>query len=75
MNDGLNEYLISYLFVQLIDCLNIWLIDWLASDVSDYPGGFVLVKSEFGRQHLFASEARDEIVRRMQESPDIPADL
>ena len=35
--------------------------------MTDYPGGFVVVKSEFGRMHLFASEARDEIFRKMQE--------
>ncbi len=37
------------------------------SEVSDYPGGFVIVKTEFGRMHLFASEARDEIFRKIQE--------
>ena len=35
--------------------------------MTDYPGGFVVVKSEFGRMHLFASEARDEIIRKIQE--------
>ena len=28
-------------------------IDGLA-EVSDYPGGFVVIKSNFGRMHLFA---------------------
>jgi len=37
------------------------------SEVSDYPGGFVIVKSDFGRMHLFASEGRDEIIRKIQE--------
>ena len=26
------------------------------SEVSDYPGGFVITKSHFGRMHMFASE-------------------
>ena len=26
------------------------------SEVSDYPGGFVIKKSHFGRMHMFASE-------------------
>ena len=40
------------------------------SDVSDYPGGFVLVKSVFGRMHLFASEGKDEIIKKIQENID-----
>ena len=37
------------------------------AEVTDYPGGFAVVKADFGRMHLFASEAREEILRRMQE--------
>ena len=33
------------------------------AEVSDYPGGFVVVKHDFGRLHLFACEAREEIIR------------
>ncbi len=35
--------------------------------MTDYPGGFAVVKADFGRMHLFASEAREDILRRMQE--------
>ncbi len=37
------------------------------AELTDYPGGFAVVKADFGRMHLFASEAREEIIRRMQE--------
>ena len=37
------------------------------AEVTDYPGGFAVVKADFGRMHLFASEAREDILRRMQE--------
>ena len=36
------------------------------AEVSDYPGGFVVIKSQFGRMHMFASEGREEIIRRLQ---------
>ena len=42
-------------------------IDFVA-EVSDYPGGFVVTKSHFGRMHMFASEGRDEIIKRLQEA-------
>ena len=38
------------------------------SEVSDYPGGFVITKSHFGRMHMFASEGREEIIKRLQEA-------
>ena len=38
----------------------------LCSEVTDYPGGFVIVNTDFGRMHLFASEAREEILRKIQ---------
>ena len=41
------------------------------SEVSDYPGGFIIVKAGFGRVHLFASEARDEILRKLQEKTKV----
>lgn len=37
------------------------------AEVSDYPGGFVVCKANHGRMHLFACEARDEIIRKLQE--------
>ena len=33
------------------------------SEVSDYPGGFVITKSHFGRMHMFASEGEQIISR------------
>ena len=33
------------------------------SEVSDYPGGFVITKSHFGRMHMFASEG-DQITSK-----------
>ena len=38
------------------------------AEVSDYPGGFVIIKSQFGRMHMFASEGREEIIRKLQEA-------
>ena len=38
------------------------------SEVLDYPGGFVITKSHFGRMHMFASEGREEIIKRLQEA-------
>ena len=38
------------------------------AEVSDYPGGFVVIKSQFGRMHMFASEGRDEIIRKLQDA-------
>lgn len=35
--------------------------------VSDYPGGFVIVHGGFGRQHLFASEKRDDLLKKIVE--------
>ena len=32
------------------------------SEVSDYPGGFVITKSHFGRMHMFASEGEQIIL-------------
>ena len=42
--------------------------DFYILQVSDYPGGFVVIKSHFGRMHMFASEGKDEIVKRLQEA-------
>ena len=36
-------------------------------DVTDYPGGFVIKDSLYGRLHLFAAEAKSEIVSKMLE--------
>lgn len=55
---GSNKLLASYFYKDL---------DGIA-EVSDYPGGFVVIKSQFGRMHLFASEGRDEIIKRLQEA-------
>lgn len=55
---GSNKLLASYFYKD---------IDGIA-EVSDYPGGFVVVKSQFGRMHFFASEGRDEIIKRLQEA-------
>ena len=41
-------------------------IDAMA-EVSDYPGGFVVVRSNFGRLHFFATEGREELLRKVQE--------
>lgn len=37
------------------------------SNVSELPGGFIISTSGFGRQHLFESNDRDEIIRRITE--------
>ena len=36
-------------------------------DVTDYPGGFVIKESLYGRLHLFAAEAKSEIVSKILE--------
>jgi DnaJ family protein C protein 13 len=36
-------------------------------EVTDYPGGFVVQVEPFGRLHLFAAEARAEILQRVAE--------
>jgi hypothetical protein len=36
-------------------------------DVQDYPGGFVVRDSLFGRLHLFAAESKTEIMQKMLE--------
>ena len=53
-----NKLLASY-FYKDIDAV---------AEVSDYPGGFVIIKSQFGRMHMFASEGRDEIIKKLQEA-------
>ncbi|KAK3742179.1 hypothetical protein QZH41_012074 [Actinostola sp. cb2023] len=35
--------------------------------VSDYPGGFVILYGGFSRLHMFATEKRDELIRKMSE--------
>ena len=35
------------------------------SEVSDYPGGFVITKSHFGRMHMFASEGEVKTKRSL----------
>jgi len=36
--------------------------------VSDYPGGFAIIHGGFSRLHLFASEQRDELVKKIIET-------
>ncbi len=36
-------------------------------EVSDYPGGFIVKDSLYGRLHLFASEGKAEVLQRMAE--------
>lgn len=52
-----NKILCSYDFKEL---------EGLA-EVSDYPGGFVVVNGGFSRLHLFSSEAKDEIIKKVIE--------
>ncbi|KXJ09717.1 DnaJ-like subfamily C member 13 [Exaiptasia diaphana] len=35
--------------------------------VSDYPGGFVILYGGFSRLHMFATEKRDELIKKMSE--------
>lgn len=37
-------------------------------DVQDYPGGFAIQDSLYGRLHLFASEAKKEILQRLYDN-------
>lgn len=36
--------------------------------VSDYPGGFMIITGGFGRRHLFATDRRDEVIKKITES-------
>ena len=38
------------------------------AEVGNYPGGFVVVHGGFSRLHLFSSENRDEIIKKVQET-------
>ena len=35
------------------------------AEVSDYPGGFVIQMRDFGRLHMFAAEARADILQKI----------
>ena len=38
------------------------------AEVSNYPGGFVVVHGGFSRLHLFSCEERDDIIKKVQET-------
>lgn len=40
------------------------------AQVSDFPGGFVVISSSFSRLHLFASDRRPEIMKQILEAAD-----
>ena len=49
---------------KVVCCYNYKDIDCLY-EVTDYPGGFVVKSKGFGRLHMFAAEARAEIMQRI----------